>query len=53
LVRDVIIAGDADEAGESAAHIAAQKFLREGRRVRIARAPTGRDFNDMLMESDR
>lgn len=48
-VREVIICADGDEAGEKAANDAAQRFLREGRDVRIARAPAGMDFNDLLM----
>ena len=40
-VREVIIAADADTAGESAAHLAADRFLREGRSVRIARPEPG------------
>ena len=47
-VREVVIAADGDEPGEKAAHHAAQRFLGEGRRVRIARAPKGMDFNDVL-----
>jgi hypothetical protein len=34
---------------EAAAKDAARRWVREGRRVRIARPPTGTDFNDMLM----
>ena len=46
-VREIIICADADPTGESAAQTAAHKFLREGRRVRIARPNGGKDFNDM------
>ncbi len=48
-VREVIICADGDEVGEKAANDAAQRFLREGRVVRIARAPAGMDFNDLLV----
>ncbi len=48
-VREVIICADGDEAGEKAANDAAQRFLREGREVRIARAPAEMDFNDLLL----
>ncbi len=49
-VKDIIIAADADEAGEAAAQKAAQRFLSEGLRVRIARPPHGAgDFNDALV----
>jgi putative DNA primase/helicase len=50
IVREIIICADADRngAGERAAEAAAQGFLRDGRRVRIARPPAGADFNDVL-----
>jgi phage/plasmid primase-like uncharacterized protein len=50
IVREVIIAADADEAGEAAAQAAARRFLREGREiVRIARTGQQRtDFNDLI-----
>jgi putative DNA primase/helicase len=39
---------DANDVGQRAAHGAAERFLREGRRVRMATPPTpGMDFNDM------
>ena len=45
----VVIAADADEAGERAAQSAAIRWLCEGRRVRIGRpARKGHDFNDIL-----
>ena len=47
-VREVIIAADNDEPGEKAARDAAQRFLAEGRRVKIARPSKGKDFNDLL-----
>jgi putative DNA primase/helicase len=47
--RDIIILADADKAGEAAAKDNARRWVREGRRVRIANPPTGMDFNDMLM----
>jgi putative DNA primase/helicase len=47
-VREVIVLADGDEPGEAAARDAALRWMREGRRVRIARAPWGMDFNDML-----
>jgi DNA primase len=46
--RDVIVLADGDEPGETAARDCALRWQREGRRVRIARAPLGMDFNDML-----
>jgi putative DNA primase/helicase len=48
-VRTVVILADHDEAGRAAALAAAQRWLGEGRRVRIATPPrAGSDFNDML-----
>ena len=52
-VRSVVIAADADEAGERAARDAALRWARDGRRVRIARPDqAGRDFNDVLRGGD-
>jgi putative DNA primase/helicase len=47
-VRAIIILADADEPGERAATKAAARWLKAGRRVRIARPPQGLDFNDVL-----
>ena len=47
-IRDVIVLADGDEPGEAAAKECAQRWKREGRRVRIARPPQGMDFNDLL-----
>ena len=49
-VKEVIIFPDGDKAGESAAINRAERFFREGRMVRIARPPKGKDFNDLLCE---
>ena len=48
-VSDVIVLADGDDPGEAAARDAAQRWKRKGRRVRIAPAPRGTDFNDILM----
>jgi DNA primase len=48
-VRDVIVLADGDEPGEAAARDCALRWKQEGRRVRVARPPTGMDFNDMLV----
>jgi putative DNA primase/helicase len=48
-VPDVIILADGDVPGEAAARHCALRLKREGRRVRIACAPNGMDFNDMLL----
>jgi phage/plasmid primase-like uncharacterized protein len=47
-INTVIIAADADPAGEAAAQAAAARLAAEGRDVRIARPRTGTDFNDVL-----
>jgi hypothetical protein len=48
----VVICADADKSGvgQRAANNAAQRFLSEARRVRIAVPPLGCDFNDVLLE---
>lgn len=48
-VRHVIVLADGDEPGEAAARDCAWRWMREGRRVEIARPPRGLDFNDVLM----
>jgi putative DNA primase/helicase len=48
-VGDVIVLADGDEPGEAAAQDCARRWKREGRRVRIARPPQGKDFNDLLV----
>jgi hypothetical protein len=47
--REIVIACDPDPVGIAAAERAAQRWLREGRKVSIARPPAGLDFNDILM----
>jgi putative DNA primase/helicase len=47
--RDVVVLADGDEPGEAAAHDAARRWKRGGRRVRIARPPRGFDFNDVIL----
>ena len=44
IVSEVIVCADNDAAGERAAHQAAARFLREARRVRIARPPRRQGF---------
>jgi hypothetical protein len=48
-VRNVIVLADGDDPGEAAARHCAQRWKREGRNVRIARAPRGMDFHDLLL----
>ncbi len=52
-IRDVILAPDGDEAGETGGQQAARRFVQEGRAVRIVPAPEGQDFNDMLRSEAR
>ena len=52
-IRDVILGPDGDEAGATGAQKAAKRFVDEGRAVRIAPAPEGQDFNDMLLAEAR
>lgn len=47
-IVEVIVLADGDEPGEAAAQHCARRWQREGRNVRIARAPSGMDFNDLL-----
>jgi hypothetical protein len=49
-IRDVTVLADGDDPGEAAAQQCARRWMREGRRVRIARPPQGMDFNDMLVD---
>jgi len=48
-IRTVIVLADGDSAGEAAARAAALRWKEEGRNARIARAPRGLDFNDLLV----
>jgi hypothetical protein len=52
-IRDITILADGDDAGEAAAKHAAARWVSEGRRVRIARPPGGKDFNDLLLHRGR
>jgi putative DNA primase/helicase len=47
-VRGITVLADGDLAGEAAAQAAALRWTRQSRRVRIAQAPAGMDFNDLL-----
>lgn len=49
-VYNIIILADGDSTGEAASLNAAAKWKKEGRRVRIASAPAGLDFNDLLVK---
>ncbi len=48
-VREVIVLADGDDPGEAAARECALRWMRQGRRVRIAHPPRGMDFNDVLL----
>jgi putative DNA primase/helicase len=50
-IYEIVVAADGDESGEAAAIDAARRWRGEGRRVFIARAPRGFDFNDVLAGS--
>lgn len=52
-VVEVVVLADGDVPGEAAAHACARRWTREGRQVRIARPPAGKDFNDLLIEAGR
>jgi putative DNA primase/helicase len=47
-VRELVVLADGDEPGEAAAQALARRPDNAGRLVRIARAPPGLDFNDLL-----
>ena len=48
-IDEVIVLADGDDPGEAAALDAARRWKHEGRTVRIARPPSGMDFNDVLL----
>ncbi|MCY3887043.1 MAG: toprim domain-containing protein [Chloroflexi bacterium] len=48
-VREVIVLVDGDDPGEAAADASALRWKAQGTRVRLARAPRGMDFNDLLL----
>ena len=47
MASEVVICADNDPPGISAANEAAERWITEGRRVRIALPPVGTDFNDL------
>ncbi len=49
-ISAVVLGPDGDDPGDRAAVEAAKRFVREGRKVRIARPPRGMDWNDVLRE---
>ena len=48
-IREVVVLADGDAPGEAAASDAGHRLRRLGHHVRIARPPTGLDFNDVLL----
>jgi hypothetical protein len=50
-VREVTILADGDPPGLEAAREATRRWTKCGVRVRIAKAPDGRDFNDLIQDS--
>ena len=48
FITTVWIAADGDPPGEKAARECAQRLIHDGRTIRIARPPTGFDFNDLI-----
>jgi hypothetical protein len=50
-VREVTILADGDPPGIKAAHEAASRWTKSGVCVRIAKAPDGQDFNDLIQGS--
>jgi hypothetical protein len=49
-ISAVVLGPDGDDPGDQAAVEAAKRFVREGRKVRIARPPRGMDWNDVLRQ---
>lgn len=50
-IKGVIVLADGDERGESVANQCARRWTRQGKKVRIARPPKGKDFNDLLIDN--
>ena len=52
-IREVMLLADGDDVGEAAAIDAGRRWRAEGRKVSIARPPSGADFNDVLLEGSK
>ncbi len=52
-ISAVVLGPDGDDPGDRAAVDSANRFIREGRKVRIARPPRGMDWNDVLREPEK
>ena len=52
-ISAVVLGPDGDDPGDGAAVDAAKRFVREGRKARIARPPRGMDWNDVLREPEK
>ena len=48
MAAEVVVCSDPDPVGQRAAAAAAQRWIYEGRSVRVAVPPNGMDFNDVL-----
>jgi hypothetical protein len=51
-VTNIVVLADGDAVGEAAAVAAALRLRLGGRRIRVARPPSGTDFNDLLINGD-
>ena len=51
-IHKVIIASDADDAGQKAAHTLAARLKKEGRVARIATPADSKDFNELLVQGN-
>ena len=52
-ISAVVLGPDGDDPGDGAAVDAAKRFVREGRKARVARPPRGMDWNDVLREPEK
>ena len=52
LAQEVTIAADNDDMGIASANHAAKVMTLQGRKVRIAIPPEGKDFNEMLLAAN-
>ncbi len=51
-IRTVILAPDGDEAGQAVIQEAARRLAGQGREVRVAKLPAGKDWVDVLDENE-
>ena len=48
MAAEVVVCSDPDPVGQRAAEVAAERWISEGRSVRVAVPPIGMDYNDVL-----